>query len=355
MAYRGSTSYSHGQSPRIGVLIANLGSPKSPKPKDIRAFLGEFLSDPRVIELPKFLWQLILRGVILPFRPRKLQPLYEKIWHEHGSPLHVHMNDLTHSLQQYYQDTPIKIVMGMRYGEPSIQQALKELQDHHCHRIIVLPLYPQYSGTTTGSVFDALAKALQHTRLVPSIQFIHQYADHPAYIQAIAQSIQNFFSTHGKPDVLLYSFHGLPAKLLQQGDPYFCYCQKTARLISEFLELPSTQWSVSFQSRFGPTQWLRPYTVEHIQHLVNKGAKKIYIIAPGFSVDCLETLEEIQIQHKEVFEQAGGKVFHYIPALNASPLHKEFLTTLIEQALQGQLPIAPPAKLCQCKALGVSE
>ncbi len=332
--FRGTPDYDHKQTDRTGILIVNLGTPDAPDAKSIRRYLAEFLSDPRVIEMPRWLWKLILHGVILRFRPAHIAPAYRSIWGKDDSPLlsisRQQVKDLNTEVTAKFNH-PIKITLGMRYGKPSIAQALRELQAANVQRLLVLPLYPQYSATTTASTFDAIAHELMHWRWIPSLRMLNQYHDHPAYIETLANSVKIFWQTHAQPELLLISFHGLPKRYLLAGDPYHCHCQKTARLLAERLGLNENQWQISFQSRVGREEWLKPYTDETLKALPAKGTKSVQVICPGFPTDCLETLEEIKVQNRDWFLEAGGKHFDYIPALNASAEHIGMLAQIIEE------------------------
>ncbi|MBS0359300.1 MAG: ferrochelatase, partial [Proteobacteria bacterium] len=298
-----------------GVLITNLGTPTEPTPTAVKKYLKEFLSDRRVIEIPRLLWWPILHGFILPFRSRSSAKAYEKIWQKEGSPLRViteqQANGLQKILQEKYGDKII-VAYAMRYGTPSIEEQLCYLKKQSIKRLIVLPLYPQYSATTTASTFDAVAKVLKNWRYIPETHFINQYYDNPLYIEAISQSIQTYWAQHPRSKKLLISFHGLPKRNFELGDPYYCFCHKTARLIAESLQLSSEQWALCFQSRFGKAEWLQPYTDATLIQCAKEGIESVDIICPGFAADCLETLEEISIRYREVFLEAGGKQFQYI-------------------------------------------
>lgn len=332
--FRGRPDYDHQQQARTGILIVNLGTPDAPDAKSIRRYLAEFLSDPRVIEMPHWLWKLILHGVILRFRPAHIAPAYRSIWTKDGSPLlsisQQQVKKIKAQIEPGFQH-PVEVVLGMRYGRPSIASALRELQAANVQRLLVLPLYPQYSATTTASTFDALAHELMHWRWIPSLRMLNQYHDHPAYIEALANSVKVFWQAQQQAELLLISFHGLPKRYLLAGDPYHCHCQKTARLLAEKLGLNENQWRISFQSRVGREEWLKPYTDETLKALPGEGKKSVQVICPGFPTDCLETLEEIKVQNREWFIEAGGKDFDYIPALNASDEHIDMLGTIIEQ------------------------
>jgi ferrochelatase len=340
--FLGSTDYTHHTPERIGVLLVNLGTPAAPDTGSVRRFLSEFLSDPRVIELPRALWWLILHGVILRIRPAKSAHAYQQVWTEQGSPLMVNSQALAEKLStqlRTHLHTEVQLVLGMSYGEPSIINALEQLRTANVRKVIVLPLYPQYSGTTTGSVFDAVTTQLQRWRWVPELQFITHYHDDAAYIAALANSVRQHWQVHGKRHLLL-SFHGLPKKYLLKGDPYHCQCHKTGRLLAEQLQLSKNEWSVSFQSRVGRDEWLRPYTEELLAEYANKGPQQLSVLCPGFAADCLETLEEIALRNREDFLKAGGQAFDYIPALNATATHVEALQHLIARHAQHWLPLA---------------
>lgn len=325
-------NFEHGQEPATGILLANLGTPDAPTPKALRRYLGEFLWDPRVIEIPRPLWWLILHGIILRVRPAQSARKYRKIWTEQGAPL------LTISRRQAQAvalrleqacDGPVRVALGMRYGNPSIACALRELRDAGIRRLLVLPLYPQYSAATTASAFDAVSRELSTWRWVPELRMIGSYHDDPGYIQALTRTVLDAWALHGQADRLLFSFHGLPSRNLLAGDPYHCLCHKTARLVAESLGLELHRWAVSFQSRFGRAEWLKPYTSELLTEWGRAGVKSVQVICPGFAADCLETLEEIAMENRNCFLQAGGERFHYIPALNDQPRHIQALVELI--------------------------
>lgn len=314
----------------IGILVTNLGTPASPTASALRKYLAEFLWDPRVVEIPRPLWWLILHGIVLRVRPKKSAQLYQKIWTPEGSPLLANSQKLVNqlNLQLTSLSTEFKVVLGMRYGNPSIAAALAELKQHDVKQIIVLPLFPQYSAATTASTFDAITETVKNWRYIPSIKFISHYFDHASYIDAMAENIR---AQHNSKHHLLFSFHGLPKRCIELGDPYQQQCQTTAKLIAEKLQLPPEQYSVAFQSRFGYAEWLQPYCDETLRSLPKQGIKRISVVCPGFAVDCLETLEEIAQQNREIFLNAGGETFHYISALNDTDTHAEFLTQLILQ------------------------
>lgn len=336
--YKGSNGPAHTGLPATGILITNLGTPDAPTKKAVRKYLQEFLSDPRVIETPKLLWWPILYGVVLTLRPRRSAEAYAKIWTNEGSPLKVISQRQVAALDNRIKEKipgPVVVELAMRYGNPSIRSALERMHAANVRKLLVFPLYPQYSATTTASTYDAVADVLKSWRWLPDLRIISHYHDHPGYIAALAESIRLHWASQGKADKLLFSFHGLPKKYFTAGDPYFCECQKTARLVASLLQLEQDEWAVSFQSRFGPMEWLKPYTGDVLQNLAHSAKTSVQIICPGFSADCLETLEEIQIQYRKVFLDAGGKQFSYIPALNDSPNHIEVLTDIIVKNCEG--------------------
>ena len=304
----------------------------------MRRYLKQFLSDPRVVELPRLLWWLILNGFILRFRPARSARAYKKIWTEEGSPLLLYSTDIAKGMQQQLSRRlagAVHVVIGMSYGQPSMAAALDELHAQNVRRIIVLPLYPQYSGTTTGSVFNDATRLLGRRRWVPELRFINHYHDAPGYIAALAASIRENWEMHGRGDRLLFSFHGVPRETLDRGDPYHCQCQKTARLVAASLELDAADWLLAFQSRVGRAEWLRPYTDETIEELGRQGLGRLDVVCPGFAVDCLETLEEIAMQNAALFHESGGGELHYIPALNVREDHIAFLARIVEKHAAG--------------------
>ncbi len=313
----------------IGVLLSNLGTPDAPTPKAVRAYLKEFLSDPRVVELPRIIWMVILYGFILPFRSRKSAKLYKKIWTDQGSPLRVITFQQAEKLQKHFGDK-IKIVVGMRYGCPCLKAALREFEKFHINKILILPLYPQYSSPSTGTVFAKVNEILSSYRVYPEIRTVKDYHDNAGYIHAIANTLKD-----NKSQKILFSFHGLPQKFVDKGDPYFDQCHKTAQKIVEHLNLSPDQFAISFQSRLGKAPWLKPYTDLLLTQWGHEGVESVTVVCPGFSADCLETLEEVNMQNREIFLSAGGKVFNYIPALNASDDHIAVLAELIEENIQG--------------------
>lgn len=336
--YQSTTEFEHGRSESIGILLVNLGTPAEPTPAAVRRFLKAFLSDPRVIEYPRWLWWLILNGIILRIRPSKSAAAYRKIWADDGSPLMIFSKALADGVRKQLERRrpgATNVELAMSYGEPSIDSAVDRLLAKDARRVLVLPMYPQYSGTTTASVIDAVARKMNRLRWVPETRFINQYHDEQGYIDALAASIREFWKVQGRGTHLLFSFHGVPRSTLLKGDPYHCQCQKTARLVAAELMLGDDEWTLSFQSRVGREEWLRPYTDETVATLGKQGLDRLDVVCPGFSTDCLETLEEIGMQNAELFLDSGGKALHYIPALNARDAHIGFVADLIEKHLGG--------------------
>ncbi|WP_049631070.1 ferrochelatase [Cellvibrio sp. pealriver] len=315
--------------PRVGVLLANLGTPDEPTAPALRRYLAEFLSDPRVIEVPRLIWMMVLHGIILRIRPRKSAALYKSVWTSEGSPLLAISKQQQAAIQQQLGDG-YSVKLGMRYGNPSIAGALRELQKEGVRKIIVLPLYPQYAGPTTGSTFDAVATELKNWRWVPELHFINNYCDHPLYVEALANSVREHIEKNGLPQKIIFSYHGMPKRYLTAGDPYFCLCQKTTRLVQEKLGLDKSICLTSFQSRFGREEWLKPYTDETLEQLPKDGIKHIAIISPAFSADCLETLEELAVENRHAFIAAGGEKYDYIAALNDRADHIAALVNVLK-------------------------
>jgi len=327
-----------GSSGPTGVLLVNLGTPESPAVADVRRYLKEFLWDSRVVELSRPVWWLVLNLVILNTRPRRSARAYAKVWTDAGSPLMVNSRRQHAALQAELDqqfDVPVKVVLAMRYGKPSIAAGMQELRAAGAERVLVLPLYPQYSATTTASIVDAVADELRHWRAVPELRFINDYYEHPSYIKALADSVRDYQTEHGEPDKLLLSFHGIPQDYVDAGDPYAKQCYRTAELLVQALDLPADRWQLSFQSRLGPKQWLQPYTDHTLRALAQEGVKKVQVICPGFSVDCLETLEEVAIENRDIFLEAGGEQYAYIPCLNDDASHIRLFSELVSQHTQG--------------------
>ena len=337
MKYFGEKNYKHGTKTHIGVLLTNLGTPDAPNSKALKVYLQQFLSDPRVIEIPKFFWQIILRGIILQIRPQRSAKSYHSIWTKDGSPLLNISKRQIHLLKDNFQSSYSNTVfaLGMRYGNPSIESALKELQKKNVRRLIVFPLYPQYCAATTASTFDAVTNFLQKWRWIPELRFINQYFEEEKYIETLVSSIEDFWKKNGKPQKIIFSYHGIPKRYLINGDPYHCFCLKTTRLVKEKMRLSDDKVITTFQSRFGREEWLKPYTSEILKELPSKGIKDIHIISPGFSADCLETLEELEEENREYFIESGGKQYKYIPCLNDNNEHLDFIAHLITKNTQG--------------------
>ena len=329
--------------PSIGILLANVGSPEAPTPAALRRYLAEFLGDPRIVELPRWLWLPILHGIVLQTRPRRSAALYRRIWTEHGSPLlticRSQAEGISRALEARLGHRP-QVAIGMRYGQPSIGRALRQLAQAGADRLLIFPLYPQYSATTTASALDAAFGELGHWRNIPEVRTIRDYHQHPGYLAAVALSVQEHWETSGRPDRLLISFHGIPEGYVRSGDPYPDQCRITARHIAERLELSDAEWGISFQSRLGPVRWLTPYTDELLMEWARAGVRRVQVLAPGFSADCLETLDELDREAREAFLQAGGEPFAYIPALNVRPDLLACLSQIVLANLQGWIPTA---------------
>ena len=328
MKFKGEQNFQHENEQKKGVLIAYLGTPDSPDVLSVRRYLKEFLSDPRIIEVPKIIWWFVLNIFILNFRSFNSARLYKSIWTDGGSPLLVNCIKIKEEVQKSLPSN-YQVALGMRYGNPSIKSALNELKEANCRDIEVITLFPHYSATTVGSIFDAVSTEIKSWRWVPSVKFLNSYHDNPLLIEILSKRIKKSFESQGKPDKLVFSYHSIPKKYFDSGDPYHCLCQKTSRLIAEKLSLDEKDYITAFQSRFGPSEWLKPYTSETMKSLPKEGIKSVQVVSPGFGVDNLETLQEIDIENKEYFEDAGGENFHYIPCLNDDDDHVEFLISLI--------------------------
>ena len=321
MKYKANENYSHGDKKKIGVLIVNLGTPDEPTTSAVRRYLAEFLSDPRIVEIPRVIWWLILNLIVLNLRPQKSKDLYKKIWTKEGSPLLVISNNIVNKIKQSANISNRKDIMidlAMRYGNPSIDRALNNFQNNNIDKLLILPMFPQYSAATTASIFDKVTKIIGTWRNMPDIRFLSTYHDNPCYISACANKVSEFWKENTRSKKLVFSFHGLPQVNLHKGDPYHCYCHKTARKIAENLKLTKDEYIVTFQSRFGKQVWLQPYTDEVLKDLAEGGIDSVDVFCPGFLCDCLETLEEINMQSRENYILSGGKSFNYIPALNDS-------------------------------------
>ena len=338
--YLAEPDYQHGTQQKTAVVLINLGTPEAPTRGAVRTYLKEFLADPRVIEIPKLLWWLILHGIILNFRPRKSAEKYAAIWTPEGSPLKTHTEKQAKLLRGYLGAAGHQVMVdyAMRYGKPSIPNVLSRLKTNNCSRILLLPLYPQYAASTTATAFDTAFKWAGQIRNLPEIRTVRSFADHPGYIAALAASVRDHWQKTGIPGDsyrLIMSFHGVPKATLEQGDPYHCECQKTGRLLAEQLGLPADRYQICFQSRFGRTEWLHPYTAPTLSILGKQKLQRVDIICPGFPADCLETLEEIALEGKALFLNAGGKEFHYIPCLNERDDWIHALAELTQSHLSG--------------------
>lgn len=337
MAFRTEPPHKHGTVPKTAVVLVNLGTPDEPTTPAVRRYLKEFLSDPRVVEIPRAVWWLILNLIILPFRSSKSAAKYESIWNREGSPLKVHTQKQAVLLRGALGERGHKVgvVMAMRYGSPSLPDILDRLKAEQCDRILVLPAYPQYSGTTTGSINDAVFAHYAQVRNVPELRMVRNYHDHPGYIHALKETVLKHWELNGQGEMLVMSFHGVPKRTLMLGDPYHCECYKTARLLATQLGLKEGQYVVTFQSRFGKAEWLQPYTAPTLVSMAREGLKRVDVICPGFTSDCLETLEEISIEARHDFLAAGGKQFHYIECLNQHQAWVAGLADIAEQHLSG--------------------
>ena len=337
-------TFSHKSQLKTGILITNLGTPDAPTAAALKSYLREFLWDKRVVDLPRPVWWMILQ-IILLIRPSASAKNYKKVWTESGSPLLSISKKQLEAIGQRISElsqAPVEVELGMRYGNPSIKHALQKLWQANVHRVLVFPLYPQYSSSTTASTFDAVAQAVRDWRWVPEFRFINGYHDDPLYIDALVNSIQESWKQNGQSQMLLFSFHGTPKRFLTTGDPYHCQCQATARLVAEQLGIVESRWQVTFQSIFGREEWLQPYTINTLETLAKSGVKSVDVVCPGFSADCLETLEEIEEQNREAFLKAGGETFHYIPALNDREDHIDALVEQIRTHLGGWLDLSKP-------------
>ena len=368
MSYRPEPPFPHDRTPKVGVLLVNLGTPDAPTASALRRYLGEFLADPRVVEIPSLAWQPLLHGVVLRTRPAKSAARYAKIWTKDGSPLAVHANKQKVLLSGYLGQRlktlglpadGVVVEQAMRYGAPSIGAALDRLRAAHCERILVVPLYPQYAASTTGSAIDAVGAHVARARRVPGLRFIDTFHDDPGYIAALAAVVNDYWTRHGQPEHVLLSFHGVPRRSLARGDPYHCYCQATARRLVRELGLEPSQWTLAFQSRFGRGRWLEPYTADVLTKLGKRRLRRLDVFAPGFVADCLETLEELAIEGKRLYRAAGGGDYDVIPCLNEHARWIAALADLVLANLAGWL--APPpgpaereATMLRAKALGAT-
>lgn len=341
-AITNSTNLSLSATKPIGVLLVNLGTPNEPTPQAVKEYLDEFLSDPKVVELPAFLWQPLLKFVITPRRSKYVAKNYKLVWMEEGSPLYVYTKAQADDLQARFAATaddgraPVIVDFAMRYGEPRLKETLDSLRARGCENILVVPMYPQFSSSTTGTILDYLGRYNAELRNPVNFRSLKHYADHPLYIDALAKSVENYWSQHEKPERLLLSYHGLPQAMVDKGDPYWDHCQLTAELLSDLLVEHGVQIDVSFQSRFGKAKWIGPSTEDTIRKYAKEGINKVHVICPGFSVDCLETLEEIAMGCKAIFEEEeGGEELRYIPCLNAEEYWMNALQYMVENNLKG--------------------
>jgi len=336
MSFSAQQDFNHKQPVSTGILLTNLGTPDAPTRKAVRAYLKEFLWDPRVVEQPRWLWWLVLNGVILNLRPAKSAAAYRKVWTDEGSPLLAISQKQREKLDQCLRNRlgdHVHVELAMRYGNPSIKAGLQALREKNCRKIIILPLYPQYSATTTASTFDAVADEMKSWRRIPELHMIDSYHDHPAYIEALAHSVRAYWGEHGEPERLLMSYHGIPERYFKNGDPYPCHCKKTGRLLREELGLSEDKAYVAFQSRFGREPWMQPYTDATLQRWGEQGVGSVDVICPGFSADCLETIEEIGMENRDYFLAAGGQQYRYIPALNDDDGHINALSQIVLEHL----------------------
>ena len=349
---KGQSNFNHGETVQTGILLCNLGTPDKPDRKSVKKYLKQFLSDPRVVEVPKIIWWPLLNFIILNTRPSKSAHAYSKIWTANGSPLLHYSENIVKALNnEFKQTTPwLSVKLGMRYGNPSIKHALDQLITEGAREIVFRPMFPQYASATTGSLLQCAFEYLSKLRWIPKVRFTTNYHNHEIYIKSLSNSIKNYWAKHGRPDRLLYSFHGIPKSTFLEGDPYHCQCHETARLVSEELTLSENFWSVSFQSRVGFAKWLSPYTDEEIIKTAKSDAKVLDVISPGFAVDCLETIEEIDMQYKELFIENGGRNLRYIASLNDSDQNIELYKTIILEELGSWGRRAPSNEREQLKA-----
>jgi len=357
MAYHTEPAYTHGTAAKTGILLVNLGTPDAPTAKAVRPYLKQFLGDARVVEIPKALWWLILNGIILNVRPKKSAEKYASVWLKEGSPLRVYTEQQAVKLRGFLGErtpAPCIVDFAMTYGNPSIPDALRRLKEQNCQRILVVPLFPQYAASSTAPAFDQVFAELQQLRNQPALRTVRNFHDNPGYIQALAANINAYWVKHGRPEKLLMSFHGVPQYTQDLGDPYHCECHKTGRLLSEALGLTKDQYAVSFQSRFGRAEWIKPYTTATLLELGKQKTRRVDVVCPGFVADCLETLEEIAMEGREDFQHAGGGEYHYIPCLNGNDEWIHALTDLVMDNLQGWLTEPDAAKREQGRLLALA-
>jgi protoporphyrin/coproporphyrin ferrochelatase len=347
MSFRKEPPFTHGTVSTSAIVLVNLGTPDAPTRRAVRRYLKEFLSDPRVVEIPRRIWWFILHLIILPFRSGKSAAKYATIWTREGSPLRVHTGKQAQLLATMLGERghdAVRVEYAMRYGTPSLPQVLDQLKADGCDRIVVMPAYPQYSGTTTGSIWDAVFTHYARVRNVPELRLVKHYHDHDGYVDALRDAVLEHWENHGRGDKLVMSFHGVPKRTLMLGDPYHCECHKTARLVADRLRLAPTDYVVTFQSRFGRAEWLQPYTAPTVVQLAREGVRRVDVICPGFTSDCLETLEEINMEVRHEFEAAGGQEYRYIPCLNESPSWIAGMAEIAEQHLIGWPTMMSPSQ-----------
>ena len=351
-------AYTHGTAAKCGVLLINLGTPAAPTAPAVRRYLREFLADPRVVEVPRAAWWLILNLFILPFRPKQSARRYAQVWTADGSPLRMHTERQARMLRGYLGErikSPLVVEYAMRYGTPSVASVLATMKQQGCDRILVLPLYPQYAASTTAAALDAVGASFARMRNQPALRSVRNFHDHPGYIAALAQSVNDYWLKTGRPDKLVMSFHGVPRFSLDKGDPYHCECQVTARLLAAALKLSPTQYTIAFQSRFGRAQWLKPYTAEVLLELGRQKTSRVDVVCPGFVADCLETLEEIAIEGKTIFLTAGGQDYHSIPCLNERNDWIHALADIVAANLAGWVGAEPsPPALAQSRTRAIA-
>jgi protoporphyrin/coproporphyrin ferrochelatase len=341
--YLGTPAHAHGTPARVGVLLVNLGTPADPSPRSVRKYLAEFLWDPRVIEAPRAFWWLVLHGVILRTRPKRSAHAYQKIWTADGSPLLLESRALTEGLARRLHQRfgeGVLVDLAMTYGDPSIVSVLQRFREQNVQRLLVLPLYPQYSSTTTASIFELVTRELGRWRWMPELRFVNQYWDNERYLTAIADSVAGHWRKHGRKH-LLFSFHSIPKRYFLAGDPYHCFCRATARGVAQRMGLGEHEWSIGFQSRFGREEWLKPYVDVLLQEYAQQGPRQVSVVCPGFATDCLETLEEIGMQNREMYLARGGEAFDYVPCLNSSSAHVDVLEDVVAQHTQGWPELVP--------------
>ncbi|MGQ8365583.1 ferrochelatase [Glaciecola sp. 1036] len=359
MKFKAQTAFTHQQRDKLGVLITNLGTPEAPTAQALKPYLKQFLSDPRVVEVPKLIWWFILNGIILNIRPKRSAKAYETVWTDEGSPLLTHTKAqataIDNKLKAEFGDQVV-VDFAMRYGQPSVTSAIDKMLNSGVRKLLVLPLYPQYCASTTASTFDAVAEDFTQRRWIPELRFINQYHDNPSYIKCVADKIRAHREVHGNADKLVFSYHGIPKRYLLNGDPYHCQCYKTSRLIATELGLSEDEYLTSFQSRFGREEWLKPYTDETLKSLPAKGVKSVQIVCPGFSSDCLETIEEIGEENREYFLHSGGESYQYIAALNSDEQHIDMLVGLVKENIAGwQIEQDTTQRAQLAKALGADK